>query len=58
MDSLDSIANSGLTVTLSPMQLIVGAGLLGVVLVSNAKSLLFAWHVKSALPTRSIGLYS
>jgi len=49
MDSLRNIAASGFTVTISPTQLIVGAGLLGVALVSNAKSLLFAWHVNVAL---------
>jgi len=36
-----------LTITLSPAQAVIGAGLLGVVLLSNAKSLLFMWHVKS-----------
>lgn len=46
MDSLGSMATSGLTVTMTPAQLFVGAGLLGVVLLSNAKSLLFMWHVK------------
>jgi hypothetical protein len=51
MDSVGSIASSGLTITLCPTQLFVAAGLLGVVVVSNAKSLLFAWHVKSPSPT-------
>lgn len=46
MDSVSRIASSGLTINLFPTQLAVGAGLLGVFLVSNAKSLLFAWHVK------------
>ncbi|KAL5119063.1 hypothetical protein ACEQ8H_002987 [Pleosporales sp. CAS-2024a] len=44
MFSLRDIASSGLTVTLSPMQVVVGVGLLGIALVSNAKSVLFAWH--------------
>jgi hypothetical protein len=46
MDSLGSMATSGLTVTMTPAQLVVGAGVLGVVLLSNAKSLMFMWHVK------------
>lgn len=46
MDSMGTIANSGLTITLTPVQAFVGAGLLGFVLLSNAKSLLFMWHVK------------
>lgn len=49
MDSLRNIAASGITVTISPTQLIVGAGLLSVALVSNAKSILFAWHVNLAV---------
>ncbi|KAF2028405.1 hypothetical protein EK21DRAFT_113900 [Setomelanomma holmii] len=44
MDSMGSFASSGLTITLSPVQLFVGAGLLGIACVANAKSLLFAWH--------------
>jgi hypothetical protein len=47
MDSLRSIASSGINITLSPTHILITAGLLGIVLVSNAKSLLFAWHVKS-----------
>jgi hypothetical protein len=53
MDWLENISKSGLTITLSPTQLLVATALLGVVLASNAKSLLFAWHVKSALPTQT-----
>jgi hypothetical protein len=49
MDSLENVTVSGLTITLSPMQLLVSVGLLSVILISNAKSLLFAWHVKYAL---------
>ncbi|KAF2181852.1 hypothetical protein K469DRAFT_713456 [Zopfia rhizophila CBS 207.26] len=49
MDQTASIAEhlagtSGITIHLSPAQIFIGAGLLGVVLLSNAKSLLFAWH--------------
>ncbi|KAH7074744.1 hypothetical protein BKA63DRAFT_471245 [Paraphoma chrysanthemicola] len=44
MNLLESFMGPGLTLTLSPAQLFVCAGLLVVVLVSNAKSLLFAWH--------------
>ncbi|KAF2106762.1 hypothetical protein BDV96DRAFT_654326 [Lophiotrema nucula] len=44
MDQMGTILTSGLTVQLSPAQLFVGAGLLGMVLLSNAKSLLFMWH--------------
>ena len=52
MDSMGTIASSGLTITLTPAQAIVGASILGVVLLSNAKSLLFMWHVKYPSPFR------
>jgi hypothetical protein len=54
MDSVGRIASSGLTISLFPTQLFIAAGLLGVVVVSNAKSLLFAWHVKSTLPVKRL----
>jgi hypothetical protein len=54
MDSIGRIASSRLTISLFPTQLFVVAGLLGVVVLSNAKSLLFAWHVKSALPAKCL----
>lgn len=47
MDTVLDIARSGLTVTMTPAQLLVAVGLLGVAFASNAKSLVFAWHVKS-----------
>lgn len=45
MDAFTTIAGSGLTITLSPAQLLVAASVVGVVFASNAKSVLFAWHV-------------
>jgi hypothetical protein len=47
MDAITTLASSGLTITLSPAQLLVAASVLGVVLASNAKSVLFAWHVSN-----------
>lgn len=44
MDAVGEVVSSGLTISLSPAQAVIGAGLLGVVLLSNAKSLLFMWH--------------
>jgi hypothetical protein len=47
MDAITTLASSGLTITLSPAQLLVAASVLGVVFASNAKSVLFAWHVSN-----------
>jgi hypothetical protein len=47
MDTFTTLASSGLTISLSPAQLLVAASVLGVVFASNAKSVLFAWHVSN-----------
>ena len=41
---------SGFTIHLSPVQIFIGLSLLVVILLSNAKSLLFMWHVNISLP--------
>jgi hypothetical protein len=55
MDKIVSVAYqlvgaSGFTIHLSPVQIFIGLALLGAVLLSNAKSLLFMWHVNSSHP--------
>lgn len=40
---------SGFTMYLSPVQIFIGLSLLVVILLSNAKSLLFMWHVNISL---------
>jgi hypothetical protein len=45
MDAITTLASSSLTITLSPVQLLVAASVLGVAFASNAKSVFFAWHV-------------
>jgi hypothetical protein len=49
---------SGFTIHLSPVQIFIGLGLLVVILLSNAKSLLFMWHVNIPLPFPNPVLFS
>jgi hypothetical protein len=44
------IESSGLTLHFSPAQMFIGLTMLGILLLSNCKSLLFMWHVMLSSP--------